>query len=162
MVDIKGGDALKGALEKIAAAASSKAVAEIGFMENATYPDGTKVAFVAAMNEYGDKNRPPRPFFSDTVAKRGAAWGHNLGVALKKFNFNAGAALALTGQGAKEDIEASIRAFTSPPLAESTIAQKSSGKSKVKKVQGVLGPAKPLIDTGHMLNSVSVRVKTGD
>jgi hypothetical protein len=160
MVEIKGGDKLQAELNKIMASVNNAASADIGFLENATYPDGTKVAFVAAMNEYGDGKRPPRPFFSTTVEKRGGAWGHNLGVALKKYNFNAAASLAIVGQGAKEDVEASIREFTSPPLAESTIARKSSGT--VKKIKGVLGPAKPLIDTGHMLNSVSVRVKTGE
>lgn len=163
MVDIKGGEDLDKYLQALATklgAGSGGASVDVGFLEGATYPDGTSVPLVAALNEFGTGHSPPRPFFRQAVENRAAAWGHNTGVALKQTDYNAGAALALVGQGVKEDVQDSIRTLTTPPLAESTIARKT--KKKAKKVRGVLGPAKPLVDTGHMLNSVGVRLRTGD
>jgi hypothetical protein len=146
-------------LRKMVPAADRKASVEVGFMAGATEADGTPVSAVAAWNEFGDGNRPPRPFFRNTIDERSAAWGHNLGVALVKSKFNAPLALGLVGMGMKEDVQQSIRTLTEPPLSPGTIARKSMGKST--KIRGVLGPAKPLIDTGTMLNSVTFRVKTG-
>lgn len=160
MVQVKGGNKAQGYLAAISQQLGGGATADVGFPENAKYPDGTSVAMVAALNEFGTRTQPPRPFFRNTIDERAGAWAHNTGVALKRTKYNAAAAMALVGQGAKEDVQDSIRKLTDPPLAESTIARKT--KKTRKKVRGVLGPAKPLIDTAHMLNTVSVRVRTGD
>lgn len=49
---------------------------EVGFFETATYPDGAKVAEVAASNEFGvpSRNQPPRPFFRQAITNNKEDW----------------------------------------------------------------------------------------
>lgn len=159
-VKIDGGKKLDEALKKISAAVGKQASVDVGFQNGATELDGTLVAAVAAFNEYGGNNRPPRPFFRQAIEKNAHKWPINLGTALKRTNFNAAASLGLVGLEIKSEIEQSIIELVSPPLAESTIARKSRGK--VIKVRGAQGPSKPLIDTGTMLKSVTVKVNAGE
>lgn len=51
---ITGGEKLQQKLREIAAI---KAQAKVGFFDRATYPNGTSVAYVAYLNEYGGHNR---------------------------------------------------------------------------------------------------------
>ncbi len=48
-----GGAALEAKLREIAEKAGAPKAVRVGFLENATYPDGTPVALIAATNEYG-------------------------------------------------------------------------------------------------------------
>jgi hypothetical protein len=163
MVEVKGGAALEAALKRIAAAAKSAASVDIGFMGAATEADGTPIPLVAAMNEFGAPSRgqPPRPFMRQAIEKNSPKWPINLGTALVRYDYNASAALALVGLEIKEEIEDSIRELVSPPLAESTIARKSAGKTKPIRSKGrTYGPTKPLVDTGTMLRSVTTKVNT--
>ena len=48
-----GGERLKEHLAKMETNLAVKATLQVGFLENAKYPDGTSVAMVAAINEYG-------------------------------------------------------------------------------------------------------------
>lgn len=50
---IKGGEALEAYLKALAAKVSKASTLEVGFFENATYPDGEYVAAIAAVNEFG-------------------------------------------------------------------------------------------------------------
>lgn len=52
-VNFKGGDKLAQKLAEIAARVGKANTVRVGFLEDATYPDGTPVALVAATNEYG-------------------------------------------------------------------------------------------------------------
>lgn len=146
-MSVKGGQALKNYLERMIGRASNAKEVEVGFMENATYPDGTSVALVAMVNEYGrpENGQPPRPFMRRAVNKRSAAWQKNFGTALKQTNYDARRSFAMIGTQMKEDIQKSIRDLKSPPIKKATAEAK--------------GFDKPLIDTGHMLNSVDYRVK---
>lgn len=161
-VKLTGGTSIDAKLRQIMAAASTKANLTVGFQNGATEADGKSVALIAAFNEFGvpSKGQPPRPFMRIAIARGSPNWPNNLAVALKRYNYNAAAALSLVGLKIKEDIEQSIRDLTSPPLAASTIAKKSRGR--VRKIAGVLGPAKPLIDSATMLRSVTAVVTTGD
>lgn len=120
-------------------------VLEVGFMAEATYPDGTSVAEVAAKNEFGDpkENRVARPFFRRMIAEKKKNWATDLNSLLAHGN-SIDEALDLLGKRMGEDLQMSIRNFTDPPLRPSTIAKK--------------GFDKPLIDTANMLMSVSHRV----
>ncbi|MEY4296116.1 MAG: hypothetical protein RLY82_1804, partial [Pseudomonadota bacterium] len=51
---------MKATLERIAKEMSG--TVSVGFFPGATYPDGESVANVAAINEYGGRNTPARPF----------------------------------------------------------------------------------------------------
>jgi hypothetical protein len=119
---------------------------EVGFMEDATYEDGTLVAAVAYANEYGASG-PPRPFFRNMIEQEKPTWGPKLAAAYKANNGDGKAALGIVGLDIQGQLIKSINDLTSPPLAPSTIKRK--------------GFDKPLIDTSKMINSTAVRVVSG-
>lgn len=146
MVEIAGGEKLRKKLLEIATQANRPAVLRVGFLENSTYPDGTPTALVAAVQEFGGGDVPARPYFRPMVAEKSPRWGDAIGKLLVANGYDAVKALSLAGEGIKGQLQASIKAVTSPPLKPATVARK--------------GFSKPLVDTGHMLNSVAAEVKT--
>lgn len=149
MATISGGAKLDGYLKRLAKKVATPGTLRVGFLEGRTYPDGTSVPLVAAIQNFGAPARwiPPRPFFSNMIADKAAGWGPALGKILEANGNDGAAALALMGEGIKGQLQQSIRDTNAPPLAESTIARK--------------GFEKPLVDTGLMLNSVDFEVKEG-
>lgn len=115
-----------------------------GFLEGATYPDGTPVAAVAAYNEFGGASHPARPFMRATIEKNRDRWGALLSASLRATGGDLEKALSMTAEKIVSQIQDEIRGWQDPPNAPVTIAQK--------------GFDKPLIDTGHMLNSVGYEV----
>ena len=161
-LDFTGGDALMEVLRRISdrtrATASGTPEVKVGFLENSTYPDGTSQPMVAAVQEFGSDRIPPRPFFRNMIAAEKGRWGATLAQLLRNTDFSTSQCLGLMGENIAGKLRKSIVDTNIPPLAPSTIARKSKGK--VTKIAGVLGPAKPLVDTGHMLNSVDYEVTT--
>ncbi len=149
MVHVSGGAKMDAALLDIARQlGNGKTTVDVGFMGNATEPDGTSVALVAALNEFGTGTIPPRPFFRTMIAEHASEWPINLAVALKKTNYNAAASLGLVGLRIRDQLRKSIRDLKTPPNAPSTIARK--------------GFDDPLIDTSTMLKSATLKVNTGE
>ena len=146
MASFKGGTKLNAELGKILNKLKRASSLDIGFMGGATEADGTSVAMVAAINEYGAPSRgqPPRPFFRGMIARNKGEWGPALGKAMQATGGDAERSLDILGQEVQEELQDSIRELKSPPLAPSTIARK--------------GFAKPLIDTSTMLRSVTHKV----
>ena len=120
----------------------------VGFLEGATYPDGTPVAQVAFWNEYGTASSPPRPFFRNMVQVKSKTWGDGVATALKNNDNDVDKAFGLAGEGIKGQLVESINEFSSPSNAQKTIDKKGFDKA--------------LIDTGHMRNSVDFEVTDGD
>jgi len=75
----KGGDRLQERLKDYVRKIKSPAVVNVGFLAGATYPDGTSVPLVAALNEFGvpSHNQPPRPFIRNMIAKEQDHWGED-------------------------------------------------------------------------------------
>jgi hypothetical protein len=146
MATVKGGALLERRLERLARLVARPATLSVGFLENATYPDGKKVAMIAAIQEYGAPSRriPPRPFFRNMVAAKSGEWPRALAGLLRANNMDAVRALNIAGQAIAGQLRQSIVDTNSPPLSPVTIARK--------------GFSKPLVDTGHMLNSVDHEV----
>ena len=142
---LSGADGVMKALEDIARKMGGGEVS-VGFMAGATYPDGTPVAAVAFWNEYGvpSHNQPPRPFFRQMIAKESPTWPGKMAKLAKATDYDGDKVLTLMGEDIKGALQQSINEFQSPPLASSTIEAK--------------GFAKPLIDTSHMLNSITYEV----
>lgn len=150
---------------------------DVGFMENATYPDGTPVAAVAFWNNYGHGGQfpaPPRPFFSDMIAKEKPTWGKKV-VALSKIEGMDGAKiLNLMGEDIQGALIQSIRDTDAPALSRTTLILRARFGNQPEKITladvlsaqkapasetGATGTqAKPLDWTGHMLNSTAYRV----
>lgn len=147
-MQIEGGDKLVHYLEDLAKHVSKPGSLSVGFFEGKTYPDGTPVALVAAVQNFGApaKGIPPRPFFSNMVREKASTWGPALGRILPSVNYDAPQALGMMGELIAGDLRVSIQQTNSPPLKKSTIARK--------------GFAKPLIDSGVMYNSVEYKVTT--
>jgi hypothetical protein len=89
---------------------------------------------------------PPRPFFRNMIKKHGPEWGGDIAKLLVPNEFNAAKVLGLMGQRIVGQLRQSIVDTNEPPNAPSTIARK--------------GFNKPLVDTGHMLNSADFEVST--
>ncbi len=145
MATLSGSANVMKALEDIARKMGGGEVA-VGFMEGATYPDGTPVAAVAFWNEYGTTTSPPRPFFRQMIAAESPAWPGKMARLAKGTDYDGPRVLALMGEDVKGALQQSINNFTEPALAPSTVDAK--------------GFSKPLIDTSHMLNSITYKVET--
>lgn len=145
---LSGGDKLAARLQELAKKVAVPATLRVGFLEGATEADGTPIPMLAAIHEYGAPAAgiPPRPFFRPMIAEKSPTWGDALARNLVAQDYDAAKALEAMGQGIKGQLQASIKAVTSPPLKAETIARK--------------GFAKPLVDTGAMLNSVDYEVKS--
>lgn len=135
------GDKLEAHLKQLAAKLGGSV--EVGFLEDAKYPDGTYVAAVAEANEFGTSTAPARPFFRQMIAKESPTWGPKLAAQLKGTG-DGKKALALMGEDIQGALIQSINDLTSPALADSTIKRK--------------GFSKPLIDSAVMVNSTGYRV----
>ena len=188
-----GGAALEAKLREIAEKVGAPKTVRVGFLEGATYPDGTPVALVAATNEYGgtvtvpehdvtvnrkikadgefaqngrfvkaDKANfstthhvdeyavtiPSRPFFRDMIQKHKGEWPADLGKIIKASGYDATVSLGRLGKHVEDQLQESIREFSTPGNAKSTIRKK--------------GFDKVLVDSSHMLNSVDSEVEPGD
>jgi hypothetical protein len=147
MVTLTGGDKLQARLREIAEGLSKSSTLSVGFMSDATYPDGTSVALVATVNEFGAPSRgqPPRPFFRNMIAAKSEEWPDAIADLLVKNDYDADRTLGQTGEGIKGQLQQSIADFSEVPLKPETVARKGSDKQ--------------LVETGTMLNSVTYSVE---
>jgi hypothetical protein len=148
MATLSGGSKFAAAMRDLASKVAKPATLRVGFLENARYPDGTPVAMIAAIQDFGAPGVgiPPRPFFRNMIAAKKAEWPPAIAGLLKANHYDGEKALELTGTAIAGQLRQSIVDTNEPPLAPSTIRRK--------------GFSKPLIDSGHMLASVDYEVKT--
>lgn len=146
MASSSGGFKLETKLAGIAKAIATAQQVRVGFLENATYPDGKPVAMIAAIHNYGAPRAgiPPRPFFSNMIAAKKGEWPKAIANLLKANDYDAAKTLEQTGSAVAGQLKKSIIDTNSPPLKPATIARK--------------GFKKPLIETSHMINSVDHEV----
>jgi hypothetical protein len=180
MARITGGKRLEAKLRELSQKVAKARVLKVGFLEGATYPDGTPVAMVAAIQEYGAPSRsiPPRPFFRPMVAKESPGWGGVLATQLKATNFDAGLSLERLGALIAGQLREGIIAIQDPPLSPITlmlrkmqyddssliVTGRTVGEAAARVAAGdsYAGvPTKPLVWTGHLLQSVDFTVTAG-
>lgn len=136
--------------------------AKVGYFESAKYPDGTPVAYVASIQEFGWGPIPPRSFMRTTVAEQSQEWTRQFGraaAAIAKGKIDPAAALEQLGALAAADVRKKITEISSPPLKEATVAARLRKRAD-KKTVGKL--TKPLVDTGIMLASTTHVVERGE
>ena len=118
----------------------------VGYFSNSTYADGTPVAFVASIMEFGEMHTPARPTIRPSLEKNKAKYYDLINKAivnsLNGSDFKTG--LMIVGKMGAEDIQAEIRNLQNPPLSIKTILKK--------------GHSKPLMDTKVMFQSVAFKV----
>ena len=90
---------------------------------------------------------PARPYFRSMIAKESPHWGDHLGKILVATDYDLDRSLDLMGEEINGELIESIRNFTDPPNAPSTIAKK--------------GYDKPLEHTKTMLRSTSWKTGRG-
>lgn len=149
--DNSGSDALEKLADQI-----KKSKLEVGFFDSAKYPDGTPVAYVAAIQEFGNPagNIPSRPFFRNAISKNDG-WKDLASKAMNAVvegRMGLDQALNQMGLRMAADVKDSITDGSYEPLKQSTLDARQSRK----RTQGVA--SKPLIDTGQMLQSVTYAV----
>lgn len=183
-----GGEELQKYLAGIAESAAKASDLKVGFLEGSTYDDGTSVPMIAAVNEFGGSidipertqnlhfkydertgdvghrfvrannanfvqsvtvpahkiTIPARSYFRNMIASKSPEWGADLGKLMVRYEYDAGDALAQMGERIKAQLQDSIVELRDPPNAASTLKKKAGSN--------------PLVDTGHMLNSVDYEV----
>lgn len=177
-------DAMRKMLEQLA----HKEV-RVGFFEHSKYPDGTPIAYVAAIQELGYGPIPPRPFMRPAEQQNKGKWIANIAKATKAAldgSVTIDHALEQVGMAAAADVKKAIKAVTAPPLSPLTLLLRKHKKSdgaepiggklvgayakqssftgpmpKQKKADTLAGVStKPLVDTGQMIQAVTSVVVT--
>lgn len=148
-------------------------VAQIGVPAGLAYEDGTSIAYVAAIQEFGapEVKIPPRPFIMPTVAQQKDAWVDVMAHMVPKVGDGSATAFdVLDGVGriAATDIQVQIAGISSPALSPVTVLLRKwrkGGKTITGKTVGQAAAAiaagvdpgsdnKPLNDTGLLIASI--------
>lgn len=174
MVEISGGDKFEAAMANLAKKLGKKATLRVGFFDDKRYPDGTPVAMVAALNNFGGGSTPPRPFFTNAIAEHSPEWGEKIEQLLDMTGGDIHQALSLMGEVIADQIRMSIMTGSYAPnspvtdlLKQRFPMGKTGGMTAGDVWQafsdvaaGARGaPGKPLIWEGTMLDSVSYNVE---
>lgn len=146
-----------GAKLRAAVDALDGAQAKVGWFPSAKYEDGTPVALVAVVQEYGSpkNNVPPRPYMRTTQDAKKAEWkddARRMAAAVAAGKMAPGSLMAGLAMKAEGDVRQTISEVLSPPLSERTIAARRSRNAKG------MASDKPLVDTGLMLNTLTSQV----
>lgn len=160
-----------------------KMALKVGWFPNAKYRgDGEKtknvpVAMVAVVQEFGEGNVPPRPFMRPAAINHSEEWAQKFARDIK--NGQLKYALNNLGFMVEGDIRKEISNVWVPQLKRETIyarlrkhgwfnrdkfsaRQRKNHHKKLDKMVGSQeGIAKPLIDTGYMIASVTHEVDNG-
>lgn len=175
MARISGGDQVEARLRAIATRVSKRATLRVGFLENAKYPDGTPVAMVAAIQNYGAPRAriPPRPFFGNMIAAKKGEWPKAIGTLLKDNDYDATRAFDIAGFAIAGQLRQSIIDTNTPPLRPLTLMlRKMQGegvhitgrslaiaRARLDAGESTAGVStKPLIWSSHLINSVDHEV----
>lgn len=150
--------------------------AKAGVFESAHYADGTPVAYVLAIQEYGAGKIPPRPTGRPTVEAKKAEWLAQLEAGARAvLNGEATAiqVLELTALGAAGDWAKAIEALHAPALSQLTLAlrawkRENPGKEVTGSIVGEVAArlhagtisiagisTKPLVETGQMFAALT-------
>ena len=145
MAKVTGGEKLQAYLREMAAKMRQPASVDVGWLDGATYPDGTPVALVACTNEYGRPGQPPRPAIRGMIADKSPEWGRQAGELLKANGYDLARTMEHMGAAIKGQMQEAITAYAGPALKPSTIQRK--------------GFDKQLIDQGIELAGIDYQVK---
>jgi hypothetical protein len=147
-------------IERIAAKFDAKAEefgkkeVRVGVLEG-LYEDGTSIAYVAAIQEFGapEAKIPPRPFFRPTIAAHSAEWGEALADGAAQViagEADVETVLGQLGADAAGQIQKTISEITAPALSPITVMLRGMRKNNPDlKVGGkVVGEAAQRVEDG--------------
>lgn len=152
------------AILKAAIASLENVTGKVGWFESSKYPDGTSVAYVAAIQEMGfaPKGIPPRMGMRQMAKVKREAWARVAETGAKRImkgNATAPEMMELIGAVAEADLRKQIKSVTEPPLAESTLAARAAKLAKGDSLTAT--GSSPLNDTGLMIATATHIVGTG-
>lgn len=168
MATVTGGDKVAGVLRAYGNKLGRTKETRVGFLEGATYPDGTPVGMVAALNNFGapEAGIPSRPFFTNMVRDQSPTWGERFATILKATDGDSEQAFALMGEGIAGQLRDAIVAGAGPanspvtdllkqrfPMGGQTFEDVQQARADVRAGE-TAPPGKPLVWTGHLLSSV--------
>lgn len=150
---------------------------QIGWFPSSEYEDGTKVAEVAIMQEFGTKTAPARPFMRPTVANEQGNWGDKIAPDVKDVIHGEESVNDLYSKAGiiiEGDVINTIASITSPPLTDTTLLLRKWRQEGRKITGATVGEAhaavnsdnppslstntKPLNDTGYMISTLTHEV----
>lgn len=134
---------------------------KVGWFETAKYPDGTPVAYVAAIQEFGYPrgNIPSRPFMRPTIDRERDNWrvlAESGARAIIAGNQTSQGVLEAIGLKAAGDIAKTISQVHAPPLLAATVKARMRRRADKKTVGNL---TKPLVDTGLMISTITSTVE---
>jgi len=128
---------------------------QVGWFAGNNYGDGTPVAYVATIQEFGSPSNgiPPRSFMRTTVIEKSSEWAALAASGARAaLAGNATAYDIMDGLGiaASGDVRKKIATLQSPPIQDSTIKARQRKLADGKTVGSL---TKPLIETAIMMNT---------
>jgi len=139
-----------------------KHAVKVGWVVRDTYPGTLEtVASVAAGNEFGvpAKRIPPRPFLRPTIAAKQNIWRRTIQHAVRQAiegEIEPIQVWSIIGFRAQGHFQKAIKAVISPPLARYTIQKRIEKLARGSRFAASI--EKPLIETGHMLTTLTHEV----
>lgn len=119
---------------------------KVGYFEDSPrYPDGKMPGYIARIMEYGvpQQNIPARPFMDFTVKRNKDSWIRFINRNFRGKEYAHPLAVRFC-ETVKQDIQTEIEIGDFAPNAPATVKRKKSSQ--------------PLIDTGHLMNSISYKI----
>lgn len=121
---VSGGAKAQRVLEAVGGRAGKGGLVRVGYLETATYPDGTPVALVAFWQEFGTPSArfpiPPRPTFRMMIAKHWTEWSKQLAVLLKTGGYDSKKALRTMGGVIRDELIDSVLNASVLPISPVT------------------------------------------
>lgn len=126
-----------------------------GWFPDAVYPDGTPVAYVAAIQELGSESRsiPARPFMRPAAIKNEDKWRATAALAATRIldgKMTGEQGMELIASVAAEDIVDSIKDVNSPPLSQITLGVRKYRQEGKKVTGATIGEIARLLDEGKL------------
>lgn len=137
----------------------------VGFFETQQYDDGTPVAYVAAIHEFGapEQGIPPRPFMRPAAEEHKSEWDRAFAdgaAAAARGAITPEQVLEQIGLVAAGNVSEAIAAVQEPPLKPETVQQKQRAYERPGTLYqdpdspGDAGSlTKPLVRTGQLIQS---------
>jgi hypothetical protein len=156
----------KGSLEGFAAKIRELdgVVGKVGWFESAKYENGTPVAYVAAIQEFGNTVGtpiPPRPFMRPAVAEKRSEWEQIAARGAKDILAGQSDSVSVMKKitlSAQNAVSENIATLTEPPLSPITIGVRKYKKQGKKITARTIGEIARLLEEGKLdLSGVSTK-----
>lgn len=146
-----GGEKLQARLAEMAKNLETGHALSAGFMPGNTYPDGTPVAMVAGIQEFGAPGAgiPPRPFMRPAVAHNSSQWGDAIADQIVKQGYDGERTLRLVGEVVAADIQQAIVDVNEPELSQVTLMLRKMRGEGIQITGKSVGEAKRRVDAGE-------------